>query len=197
LAFRREREKLLLDIKQAIHGALLKELLKTDENGKRINLIPLIHHAKLTVKCSVDLKYEKGCVDVIVSYPRGIYSIGESRILVTKEPKVKYVALELVTDISLWSNGPGKILEKVNRYKREYGDTRVIIPEEYRKQYAELFYTNDIRVHIWKGTRCWKCKKCGKITYDEHSSMKPYSCESGSCNSQQLYFVDLRDVEFK
>lgn len=186
-----------MEIKQAIHGALLKELLRKNEKGKRVNLIPLIHHANLTIKCSVDLKNEKGCVDVVVSYPKGIYSIGESRILVTKEPKAKYVALELVTDIALWSNGPGKILEKVNRYKREYEDTRVIIPQEYEEQYADLFATNDIGIHIWKGTRCWKCKKCEKISYDEHSSMKPHSCGSNSCNSQQLYFVDLKDVKFR
>lgn len=186
-----------MDIKQAIHGALLKELLKKDNRGKRVNLIPLIHYGKLTVKSSVDLKNEKGCVDVVVSYPRGMYSMGEDRILVTREPKVKYVALELVTDIAFWSNGPGKILEKVNRYKREYEDTRVIIPEEYKEEYGELFYTNDVGIHSWKGTRCWKCKKCERITYDEHSSMKPYSCDSGSCNSRELYFVDLKDVKFK
>ena len=186
-----------MDVKQAIHGALLKDLLKADDKGKRVNLIPLIRHARLTVKCSVDLQKEKGCIDVVVSYPSGIYSIGESRILVTREPKVKYVALELATDIAFWSDGPGKILEKLNRYKREYEDTRVIIPEEYKEEYAELFYMNDIGIHVWKGTRRWKCKKCGKISYDEHSSMKPYSCSSNSCNSQQLYFVDLKDVEFR
>lgn len=186
-----------MDIKQAIHGALLSELLKADDNGKRVNLIPLIHHANLSVKCSVDLKNEKGCVDVVVSYPGGIYSIGESRILVTREPKVKYVALELVTDIAFWSNGPGKILEKVNRYKREYEDTLVIIPEEYKGEYAELFYTNDIGIHTWKGTRCWKCKNkdCGKINYDEHTSMKPDSCSF--CKRTQLYFTGLENVEFK
>jgi len=132
-----------------------------------------------------------------VSYPRGIYSIGESRILVTRESKVKYVAFELATDIAFWSNGSGKILEKVNRYKREYEDTRVIISKEYKEEYAELFYTNDVGTHIWKGTRCWKCKKCGETCYDEHSSIKPYSCSSSSRNSRELSFVGLKDVEFK
>ena len=51
-----------MDIKQTIHDALLKELVKKDDKGKYPNLIELVRHGEFTVKCSVDLRNEKGCI---------------------------------------------------------------------------------------------------------------------------------------
>lgn len=138
-----------MDIKQQIHDALLTELLKKDGNGRYINLIKLVRHARLTVKCSVDLKNGKGCVDVVVSYPRTI----EERGIVAKENHP--VTFELITDVGF---DAGKKLEQLNRYKQEYEDTRAIIPEEYYQQYGQLFCINCIVVHTWKGIRRWKCR---------------------------------------
>jgi len=189
-----QREELLLEIKETIHGALLRELLKKDDEDNWIHLARLVGHANLTVECGVDLKNGKGCVDVVVSYVRGIYSTGENRILITKEDRIKRIAFELITDVGFH---PEKKLEQVKRYKKEYKDTRVIIPEEYEDRYGSLFSMHDIAVHTWRGTRCWRCKnkQCGKIGYDEHTSMQPYSCSY--CHGKELYFAGLENVEFK
>jgi hypothetical protein len=105
----------------------------------------------------------------------------------------KPTAFELVTDIDF---DVGKKLEQLNRYKRGYDDTRVIIPEEYKEDFAQLFSMNDIAVHTWKGTRKWKCKKCENVTEVKESSMKPNKCSSKSCKSTNLYFIGLKDVQF-
>ncbi len=71
------------------------------------------------------------------------------------------------------------------------------LPEEYKEDYAQLFSINDITVHAWKGTRRWKCKKCENVTEVKESSMKPNRCSSNSCTNTDLYFIGLKDVQFK
>jgi len=183
-----------LDVKQTIHDALLKELVKKDDKGKYPNLIELVRRGKFTVKCSVDLRSEKGCIDVVLTYPKPIYWVEENEVPITREAPPKSTAFELVTDIDF---DVGKRLEQLNRYRREYDDTRVIIPEEYKEDYAQLFSINDITVHTWKGTRRWKCKKCQKVTEVGESSIKPTECSSNSCKNTDLYFVGLKDAQFK
>ena len=184
-----------MDIKQTIHDALLKELVKKDDKGKYPNLIELVRHGKFTVKCSVDLRNGKGCIDVVLTYPNPIYCrVTEDGGLVMADGPHTPTAFELVTDIDF---EVGKKLEQLNRYKREYHDTRVIIPEEYKEDYAQLFSINDITVHVWKGTRRWKCKKCENVTEVKGSSMKPNRCSSNSCTNTDLYFIGLKDAHFK
>jgi ABC-type ATPase with predicted acetyltransferase domain len=105
----------------------------------------------------------------------------------------KPTAFELVTDADF---DFGKKLEQVKKYKQEYKDARVIIPEEYKEDYAQLFGIDNITVHTWKGTRLWKCKKCGNITEVKDSSMQPERCSSNSCTNT-LYLIGLKDVQFK
>jgi hypothetical protein len=183
-----------LDIKQTIHDALLKELVKQDDKGKYPNLIELVRRGKFTVKCSVDLRNENGCIDVVLTYPKPIYWVKENTVLITRQTPPKPTAFELVTDIDF---DVGKKLEQLNRYKREYEDTRVIIPEEYKEDYAQLFSINDIVVHVWKGTRRWKCKKCGHVTEVKESSMQPNRCSFESDKKTDLYFIGLKDAQFK
>jgi hypothetical protein len=185
-----------LEVKQKIHDALLKELVKTDDKGKYPILMNLVRRGGFTVKCSVDLKSGKGCVDVVLTYPReavAVIDTGEA-ILMGSGGGPNPVTFELITDVDF---DVGKKLAQVNRYKREYTDVRVIIPEEYREDYSQLFTINDVRVHTWKGIRKWKCKKCGNITEIKDSSMKPDKCSSGSCSNNQLYFVGLKDAQFR
>jgi hypothetical protein len=186
-------------IPQKIHDSLLKELVKVDEKGKYLNLMELVKVGKFTTKCSVDLKNGQGCVDVVLTYPHsqnlylnetknggliaGVFAEGRSPI-----------AFELITDVDF---DVGKKLEQVNRYKEEYADVRVIIPEEYEKEYAQLFTINGVRVHTWKGIRRWKCKKCENIREVQDSSMQPYQCGIDSCSCNQSNFVGLKDVSFK
>ena len=188
-----------MDIPQKIHDALLKELVKIDGKGKYPILMNLVRHGGFTVKCSVDLKNGKGCVDVVLRFPT-------SSKLSVSEPNggglavgvfgdgLNPIAFELITDVDF---DVGKKLEQVNRYKKEFSDVRVIIPEEYEKEYAQLFTMNDVGVHTWKGIRRWKCKKCEKIREVEHSSMQPYQCGIDSCSFKELNFVGLKNVSFK
>ncbi len=184
-----------MDIKQTIHDALLKELVKKDDKGKYPNLIELVRRREFTVELSVDLGKEKGCVDVVVTYPNPIHikNTEDGGLLIASGPHTP-TAFELVTDIDF---DVGKKLEQLNRYKRTYRDTKAIIPEEYKEDYAQLFGTNGITVHTWKGTRRWKCKKCQNVTEVKKSSMKPNRCSSNSCANTDLYFIGLKDVQFK
>jgi len=195
-----------MDIPQKIHDALLKELVKKDDEGKYPNLMELVRRGGFTVKCSVDLTSEKGCVDVFLTYtsvPSVPPTLSVSETKNGKGLVVGFdwgdsgphpVAFELITDVDF---DVGKKLEQVNRYKKEFADVRVIIPEEYEEEYAQLFTMNDVRVHTWKGIRRWKCKKCEKIREVEHSSMQPYQCGIDSCSFKELNFVGLKNVSFK
>ena len=184
-----------MDVKQKIHDALLRELVKKDDKGKYPNLIELVERGEFTVKCSVDLRNEKGCIDVVLAYINPIYCrvTGDGGLVMADGPH-RPTAFELVTDIDF---DVGKKLEQLNRYKREYDDTRAIIPEEYKEDYAQIFGINDIRVHAWKGTRRWKCEKCQNVTEVKESSMKPGKCSSDSCTNTVLYFIGFKDVQFK
>lgn len=174
------------DLEQKIHAVLLMKLLKRDQRGKYENLAGLIGTTRMNVRTHVDLKHAKGNVDVVVSYRRTIYPQGRM------EYENHYVAFELATDVNF---DPDKKSEQVNRYHQEYEDTRIILPVGYKKMYEDLFHTNEIGVHTWKGTRLWECKVCEKINRNDHTSRQPTSCDS--CEGKQLHFVDLEDVKFE
>lgn len=176
------------DIEQKIHSALLMELLKRDSRDKYENLARLVGTTRLDAGTHVDLKNEKGNVDVVVSYRRTIYPIEQDRI----QYENHYVAFELATDVNFDLD---KKSEQVNRYHREYEDTRIILPAEYKGMYESLFHANHIGIHIWIGTRLWKCKKCEKINRDDHSSRQPSSCYS--CGNGHLYFTGFENVIFE
>jgi len=178
-------------LKQKIHDALLIELIKKDSNGKFPNLLKLVSDGNFSVKCSVDLK-DKGCVDVVLTYPKHAASSVIGDTLVVGMAGTNDIAFELVTDIDF---DAGKKLEQVNRYKQGYHDVRVIIPEEYNS-YSPLFSMNDVTVHTWTGTRRWKGKYCEHITEVKDSSEQPIECIS--CEKRELYFVGFKDdITFK
>lgn len=181
-------------IHEKIHDVLLRELVKKDDKGEYQNLMRLVGHGKFTVKLNVDLRNGKGNVDVVLTYPTVVGPAEGGGIFAAYSHAP--IAFELVTGVDF---DFGKKQEQLNRYKREYRDTRVIIPEEYKENYAELFSINNITVHTWKGTRRWKCenKKCENITEAKESSMKPTECSSKSCTSKEFHFIDLKDVQFK
>jgi rubrerythrin len=176
------------DIEQKIHSALLMELLKRDSRDKCENLARLVGTTRLNFGTHVDLKNEKGNVDVVVSCRRTVYPIEQGRI----QYENHYVAFELATDVDFDLD---KKSEQVNRYHREYKDTRIILPVKYKEIYESLFHANDICVHTWKGTRLWKCKDCGNTTRDDHSPRQPSSCDS--CKGRNLYFTRFENVIFE
>jgi hypothetical protein len=188
-----------LELKQKIHDALLVELVKKDSNGKFPNLLKLVSDGNFSsVKCSVDLE-DKGCVDVVLTYPKhGASSVVEDvpvpgDVLVVGLAGTDDIAIELITDIDF---DAGKKLEQVNRYKKGYKDVRVVIPEEYNSVYGQLFSMNDIKVHTWTGTRRWKGKYCRHITEVKDSSEQPIKCSK--CPKRELFFIGFKDdVTFK
>lgn len=184
-----------MNTKQKIHDALLKELVKTDDKGKYPNLIELVKHRKFTVECGVDLKSGKRCLNIVLTSPKPLHVLEKNGGLIVEEGGTNPTAFELITDIDF---DAGKKLEQVNRYKQEFADVRVIIPEKYEQEYTQLFTMNDVRVHTWKGTRRWKCKKCENITEVKDSSIKPNKCSSKPCTNTDLHFVGFKDdVQFK
>ena len=183
-----------LDIKQKIHDALLKELVKQDEKGKYPNLMGLVKRGNFDVKLSVDLN-GKGCVDLVLKYPKKTnFTATHDGGLIIGQSGPKDIAFELVTDVDF---DAGKKMEQVNRYKKGFADVRVILPEEY-KEYAQLFIINDIAVHTWTGTRRWKGKYCEHITEVKDSSEQPRKCSAPECQKNELYFIGFKDdVTFK
>jgi hypothetical protein len=177
-----------MDIEQKIHGALLMELLRRDPRGKYVNLAKLVGTTRLDVGTHVDLKNGKGNVDVVVSYRRTIYPIEQGKISYENH----YVAFELATDVNFDLD---KKSEQVNRYHREYEDTWIILSAKYKGMYESLFHANHIGIHIWIGTRLWKCKDCGNINREDHSSRQPSSCDS--CKGRNLYFTRFENVIFE
>jgi hypothetical protein len=182
-----------LELKQKIHDALLVELIKKDTNGKFPNLSKLVTDKNFSVKLSVDVN-GKGCVDVVLTYPKSIVSreLPNMGLYIGSEG-TEDIAFELITDIDF---DAGKKLEQVNRYKKGFHDVRVIIPEEYNSVYGQLFSMNEIKVHTWTGTRRWKGKYCEHITEVKDSSEQPIKC--GECQKNELFFIGFRDdITFK
>lgn len=180
-----------MELKQKIHDALLLELVKKDNNGNFPNILKFVSDKNFSIKFSVDLK-DKGCVDVVLTYPKHADSSVIGDFLVVGMAGTNDIALELITDIDF---DAGKKLEQVNRYKQGYRDVRVIIPEEYNS-YSPLFLMNDVKVHTWTGTRRWKGKYCGHITEVKDSSEQPIKCSQ--CNKNELFFIGYKDdVTFK
>lgn len=103
----------------------------------------------------------------------------------------KEVAIELENDIS-WDFG--KSLQQVKKYKIKFKDTRVIIPEEY-KRFAPLYKHEGFRVYLWNAMRKWHCLRCGAITEKEGPVQPKCKCKNKSRNDFRLVGVKEADVE--
>ena len=111
----------------------------------------------------------------------------------------KEIAIELENDIA-WDFG--KSLRQVHKYKETYPDTRVIIPEKY-KRFAPLYKNEGFRVYVWKAKRKWQCLRCGTINLNE--SRIPPKCngkdsEGQKCTNKsrdEFDLVGLEDAEVK
>ena len=115
-------------------------------------------------------------------------------LLGTKEILNKYVAVELENDVH-WDFGQS--LRQVKKYKEEYDDTRVIIPEIFEK-FAPLYVHEGFRVWLWKAKRKWQCLRCGTISKKEGPF--PPKCKGKNCNAKNLNdfrLVGLEDVEIE
>ena len=102
------------------------------------------------------------------------------------------VAIELENDIK-WDFGES--LRQLKKYKVKFPDTRVIIPEEY-KRFASIYKNEGFRVYLWKAKRKWQCLKCGTIT-EKEGPIQP-QCKNEDCknkNRNEFRLVGLQDTE--
>jgi len=99
------------------------------------------------------------------------------------------IAIELENDIQ-WDFQSS--LKQVKKYKEKFQDTRIIIPEDFRR-FAPLYRNEGFRVYLWTTERVWNCLKCGKDTVGRGPIVP--KCECGSHNPSDFRLVGLRNTE--
>jgi len=109
-------------------------------------------------------------------------------ITVVLKGRRREVAIELENDVQ-WDFGES--LRQVKRYLDRFPDTRVIIPEEYRR-FAPLYTNEGFRVYLWKATRIWQCLKCGKET-EKEGPFEPQCKVCGKNTKHRL--IRLKDAD--
>jgi hypothetical protein len=88
-------------------------------------------------------------------------------------------------------------LRQVKKYQRKFPDTRIVIPEDY-KRFAPLYKNENVRVYLWKANRRWQCLKCGIETQKE-GSVVPF-CSNQKCNNHNqsdFRLVGLKDTRIE
>jgi len=104
------------------------------------------------------------------------------------------VALELENDIQ-WDFQDS--LRQIKKYKKKFEDTRIIIPEEY-KRFAPLYKNEGFRVYLWKAIRRWQCLRCGTVTGKE-GPIQP-KCKNKECQNKsrdEFRLIGLKDTEIE
>jgi hypothetical protein len=181
-----------------IDDELLLELFKPDYHekvGKGALIVNVVGTG------DIDYKLEE-------TYELTFWRISEVRrmtpdIMVTKRTSPETIAIELENDFN-WDFQ--KSLRKLKKYRKKFGDVRVIIPREYKK-FGPLYSHENFRVYLWSAKRKWKCLRCGFITARENRFMN-FKCEGKTqkgetCNNRnrdEFEFVGLEDTkidEFK
>jgi len=178
-----------------IDDELICELIKPDRYGK-IGEKALI--VKVVGTPKIDYKLEES------PQPKYIRSSGETErefvkitpdIIVTIPQKDnRQIAIELENDIH-WDFG--KSLRQVKKYKGKFPDTRIIIPEEYRR-FAPLYKNEGFRVYLWKAIRRWQCLRCETVT-EKKGPIQP-KCKNEKCKNKspnEFRLVGLKDTEIE
>jgi hypothetical protein len=99
------------------------------------------------------------------------------------------VALELENDIQ-WDFQDS--LSQIKRYKKKFQDTRIIIPDDF-KRFAPLYKHEGFRVYLWKAKRRWQCLRCGSETVREG----PITPTCSNCNNHsqnEFRLIGLRET---
>ena len=99
----------------------------------------------------------------------------------------KQIAIEFENDVQ-WDFGES--LRQVKKYRDKFPDTRIIIPEEY-KRFAPLYKNEGFRVYLWKAKRKWQCLRCGAIAEKEG----PVSPKCKKCKKYTEHrLIGVKDV---
>jgi hypothetical protein len=99
------------------------------------------------------------------------------------------IAFELENDIH-WDFQES--LRQIKKYKRKFTDTRIIIPNDF-KRFAPLYKHEGFRVYLWRAKRRWECLRCGCENESEGPvTPKCRQCKNNSPNEFRL--IGLKDT---
>lgn len=104
------------------------------------------------------------------------------------------IAIELENDIQ-WDFQCS--LQQIKKYKRKFKDTRIIIPDDF-KRFAPLYRNEGFRVYLWKAKRRWQCLRCGTETTKE-GTVSPI-CSNNKCQNHsqnEFSLVGLADISIE
>lgn len=110
-------------------------------------------------------------------------------IVVTIPQEGSQIAIELENDVQ-WDFGHS--LRQIKDYKTKFYDTRIIIPDEY-KRFAPLYKNEGFRVYLWKAERRWQCLRCGT----ENLKEGPITPECSKCKNHShdgFRLIGLKDT---
>ena len=173
-----------------IDDELLIDLLKPDQYGN-IGDDALV--VKIVGTRRIDYKLEDS------PGPTYVRTSGETKrefdritpdIIVTIPREGSQIAIELENDIS-WNFQDS--LRQVKKYKKMFPDTRIIIPEEY-KRFAPLYKHEGFRTYLWKTVRRWQCTRCEQI--DEKEGPNQPKCPKCKKYTEHS-LIGLRDTEIR
>jgi hypothetical protein len=176
---------ILGESEMTIHDELVLKLVEPDKWGKATGYIVTIVGSGNIQYMLEDLFYWRGHYEAVMN----TYVKMTPDVVVTNSSSGKITAIELESDIN-WDFAHS--LRQIKKYKRNsknFQDVVVIIPKKYER-FAILYASQGFRVYLWKAIRIWECR-CGKSVESERTT-KP-KC---SCNSTELEFEGVRDVEF-
>jgi hypothetical protein len=86
------------------------------------------------------------------------------------------------------------LLRQIKDYKTKFYDTRIIIPDEY-KRFASLYKNEGFRIYLWKAKRRWQCLRCGTENVKE-GTVTP-KCSNSKCNDNspnECSLIGLKDT---
>jgi hypothetical protein len=132
---------------------------------------------EFTIGTGVHSKFEEVivCPDIVVTIPA----------------EKSQIAIELENDVQ-WDFGSS--LRQIKKYQERFRDTRIIIPDEY-KRFAPLYKNEEFRVYLWKAKRIWQCLRCGTETLKE-GPVAP-KCSNSKCdnkNQSEFRLIGLKDT---
>lgn len=175
-----------------IDDELLVELFKPDIHrkvGKNALIVKVVKTLKIDYKLEEPTSYwERHRGKDLMEIKREVVKIRPDITITLLNEKGKQIAIELENDIQ-WDFQES--LQQVKKYKGKFPDTRVIIPEEY-KRFAPFYKHEDFRVYLWKATRMWQCMRCKTITEKEG----PFQPKCKKCKKYTKHrLMRLRDVD--
>jgi len=181
-----------------IDDELIYELIKPNkygEVGKDALIVKIVGTRKINYKLEEPTRYWEireitGSIPVRQEITQEAVKITPDITVTLLHEEGKKIAIELENDIQ-WDFQVS--LRQVKKYKGEFPDTRVIIPDEY-KRFAPFYKHEGFRVWLWKATRVWQCMRCGKIT-EKEGPLEP-KCEKCKKHTRHR-LIEVKNAEIE